>query len=76
VVLQTVAAAVALVFAVLAVIFVARSAWALWVDQLAGTVALLVIGAGVGYGAVRLGVGLRDVLTRRRALPRARIVRR
>lgn len=78
-----VAAAAALVLLVLALIHAARVAWALWVDQLAGTAAPLVIGACAGYAAIRALIGLRAGVIRwcrrrraARALPRARVVSR
>lgn len=83
VLLRLVAAAAALGFVVLALIHVARGAWALWLDHLAGTAAPLMIGACAGFTAIRALKGLRDGLTRRRrrwraarALPRARVVSR
>ena len=70
-------------FVVIALIHVARGAWALWLDPLAGTAAPLLIGACAGFAAIRALIGLRDGFTRRRrrwraagVLPRARVVSR
>ena len=83
VLLHLVAAAVALVFLVLAVLYIAVAAGALWTNQVAGTVILLVPGLGIGWLAIRMLLGLRASFIRRhrrwlveRALPRARIVQR
>jgi hypothetical protein len=81
--LRGVAAAAALVLLVLALIHAARVAWVLWVDQLAGTAAPLVIGACTGHAAIRALIGLRAGVIRwrrrwraARALPLARVVSR
>jgi hypothetical protein len=83
VLLHLVAAAVALVFLVLAALYIAVAAAALCTNQVAGTVILLVPGGGLGWLAIRVLLGLRASFNRRhrrwmveRALPRARIVQR
>jgi hypothetical protein len=83
VVLYLVAAAATLLFAVLALIYIALAGWALWERQVGAFLALSGLGALTGYFALRVLIGLRDSFTgwRRqcqadRDLPRARIVPR
>ena len=83
VLLYLVAAAAALLFAALALIYVALAGWALWERQVGAFLALSGLGALTGYFALRVLSGLRDSFIgwRRqcqadRDLPRATVVSR
>jgi hypothetical protein len=83
VVLHLIAAAAAVLFIGLALIYVVLAGWALWERQIAAFAAMFVLGAFSGYVAIRVLIGLGDSVIRwrrqclaERDLPRATVVSR